>query len=294
MSIGVCAVVVTYHPDNDFARHISAVRAQVDGLVVVDNKSTDAERLRLRELARYYSFTLLENPSNLGLGTALNRGIRWAVASRKFENVLLLDQDSEVSGDFVDALVLRLRQHHASDRVAIVAPRICDRNTGSMVGPTATIKGRYLVAQTSGSLMPIAVFESEGWFREDLFIDGVDYEYCLRVVTAGWSISYCPEAVLSHAPGNSCRHVIWGLDLCTTMNYSALRHYYLTRNCVWIMRRYWKLYPRWCAKLILGILKDKAKVVVFEENWRTKLMLSLCGFKDALHGRLGKRQQAST
>jgi rhamnosyltransferase len=287
MSPSVCAVVVTYHPGREFAEHVPILRSQVGGLVVVDNRSSDAERMWLRELAAHQSFTLLENSTNAGIGAALNAGIRWAV-SAGFEYVLLLDQDSETDETFVASLISRFREHSASDRVAVVAPQLLNRNTQGRDGPWG-VSNRYLVAQTSGSLMPIAVFASEGWFREDLFIDYVDYEYCLRAVTAGWSISYCAEALLRHQPGNSQRHTFHGLYLGTTTNYSALRHYYSTRNGTWLMLWYRKYYPRWCAKNAFLMLKEKIKVVVFENHCQAKLRSSLQGLLDALRGKLGKR-----
>lgn len=290
MSTRVCAVVVTYHPDKDFARHVAGLRSQVDGLVVVDNRSSDSERVWLRQLAQRYSFALLENPSNLGTGAALNRGIRWAAGRGGFEWVVLLDQDSEATEGFVAALVTRLQRHPAPDRVAVVAPRIYNRNIGSTDGPRGT-GDQYLVVQTSGSLMPISVFSSVGWFREDLFIDGPDCEYCLRAVSAGWSILYCDDAVLSHVPGNACRREFCGRYLVTTMNYSPVRHYYSTRNRVWIMRQYGRRYPRFCARMGFDILREKTRVLLFEEGWRAKLKLSLVGCRDALQGKLGKRQQ---
>jgi rhamnosyltransferase len=285
----VCAIIVTYNPDDDFAHRVSVLRSQVDPVVVVDNKSTEPKQAVLRQLAQHYSFTLLENPDNLGIGTALNRGIHWALA-QGFEYLILFDQDSEITEGFVAALVSQCRRH-LHERVAVVAPQLYNRNTGARDGPRGTSKDGYLVSQTSGSLMPAAVFRSEGWFREDLFIDYVDYEYCLRVVNAGWRILYCQEALLSHSPGQSCRHVFWGIYLGTTMNYSALRHYYSTRNGVWVLRQYWKRYPRWCAGQALDILKNKTKVLVFEKNWRAKLESSLCGLRDGLKGNLGKRQE---
>jgi rhamnosyltransferase len=288
MSDHVCAVIVTFHPDQDFAQHIAILRPQVGGLVVVDNRSNDTELALLRELAERYSFRLLENPDNLGLGAALNRGVQWAAADGRFRYVVLFDQDSEASDGFVGALLSHLQKHPARDRIAVAAPRIYNRNTKSTDGPKEVRGGRYLVAQTSGSLMPLSVFNAEGWFLEELFIDYVDYEYCLRAVTAGWVILYCEEAVLSHVPGNSRRHTLFGLYLGTTGNYNPMRHYYLVRNGMWVLRKYWKRHGMWCAKQALLILKELTKVFLFEENRPAKLGFAAQGFKDALQGKLGK------
>lgn len=286
----VCGVVVTYHPPEDLAQHMALLREQVGGLVVVDNKSSDGELAWLRKLAERHSFTLLENPDNLGIGTALNRGIRWAVAQGRFRYVALFDQDSEVHTGFVDALVFCLERHPSSARVAVAAPRIRIRNTGAVDGPRGSGKDNYLVAQTSGSLMPLRVFDAQGFFNEELFIDYVDYEYCLRAVTAGWIVLCCQDATLSHSPGNARRHSFHGLHLGTSMNYSPLRHYYSTRNGLWVIGQYWRRQPQWCAQQAFLMLKEKMKLLIFEKDRRAKLRLSMRGLRDAVRSSLGKRQ----
>jgi rhamnosyltransferase len=116
----------------------------------------------------------------------------------------------------------------------------------------------------------------------------VDYEYCLRAVTAGWVILHCEDAVLSHVPGNSRRHSLFGFYLGTTANYNPIRHYYLMRNGMWVLRRYWKRHSLWCAKQALLILKELTKVFIFEENRRAKFGFAVQGLTDARQGKLGK------
>ena len=52
-----------------------------------------------------------------------------------------------------------------------------------------------MVAITSGSLMPVEIFDRCGWFEEDLIIDRVDDEYCLRVRSMGYTIALCRGGV---------------------------------------------------------------------------------------------------
>jgi rhamnosyltransferase len=283
----ICAIIVTYHPDEELKERIAALRPQVGRLVLVDNKSSESELIRLRDLSRFYAFTLLENSENLGIGSALNRGIRWAKQA-SFRFVALFDQDSEVTEGFIEALVACIERHPSSEKIAVAAPRLFARDTGTIDAPFGH-RAERKVAQTSGSLMPLRVFDSQGWFNEDLFIDYVDYEYCLRVTAAGWIVLRCDEAVLRHAPGNSRRHYFLGLYAGTTANYSPYRHYYSTRNAVWVITEYWKTHPAWCAGEAFRVLKEKIKLCVWERNRRTKVALSLRGLEDGLNGKLGKR-----
>ena len=49
-------------------------------VVVVDNFSTDAERLTIRELSAERGWHLVEMPDNDGFGAGVNAGVRAAVA----------------------------------------------------------------------------------------------------------------------------------------------------------------------------------------------------------------------
>ena len=285
----VCAIIVTYHPDEDLAQHITVLLKQVDGLVVVDNLSSEAELVHIRELARQHSFTLLENEDNLGIGTALNRGIQWVASHGAFTHVALFDQDSEIGENFFSSMFTLLANHPTPEKVGIVASRITNKNTGASDGPRRGARGNYLVAQTSGSLMPLEVFRAEGGFKEDLFIDYVDFEYCLRIISDGWLIEYCDAAVLLHVPGDSNSHSLFGFHLGTSLNYSPLRTYYSMRNGAWVMREYWNKQPEWCRGQVIRVLKGRLRVILFEHNRTSKLMASARGLKDGLRGELGKR-----
>ena len=94
----VCAIVVTYHPDRDIADRLERILAQVDATFVVDNGSSDAELRMLRDAAAGRAVTLLCNHENLGVATALNVGVRRALADG-FTWALLLDQDTDADPD---------------------------------------------------------------------------------------------------------------------------------------------------------------------------------------------------
>src|SRR5258708_30886419 len=71
----VCAVVVTYHPDQDFPARLRRIVPQVAATFIVDNGSSDAEMNMLRRIAGG-AVTLVCNLQNLGGAPALNLGAR--------------------------------------------------------------------------------------------------------------------------------------------------------------------------------------------------------------------------
>ncbi|HLH05641.1 MAG TPA: glycosyltransferase [Terriglobales bacterium] len=88
----VCAILVTYFPDDDFCARLSAVQSQVSRIVIVDNSASDQVAVRLQQLCAH-SVVLLENNANLGLAAGLNRGVAWA-RKAGYRWAFLLDQDT--------------------------------------------------------------------------------------------------------------------------------------------------------------------------------------------------------
>jgi len=287
MNAEVCAAIVTYHPHAELKHAIEILRPQVGHLVVVDNHSSAAAVEELRILVENYGFSLIENPDNYGIGAALNQSIAWAKEHTECEFILFFDQDSFTSESFVAEMVAEYRRHAESERIFLVIPRIVHRRTG-VTCPHPRSQGKHLVAQTSGSLTPIQVFADEGFYREDLFIDLVDYEFCLRVAAHGWRIVSCQAAVLYHEPGNVKQISVLGILRVTTSNYSPLRKYYAMRNGIWTIKKYGLLYRGWAIDHAYAMLKDVARTLLFEGNRSATILMWLRAVMDVLRSRLGR------
>jgi len=283
---GICAVVVTFRPQAVVWGNLAKVRGQVEMLVVVDNGSPPELLVPLHALPADAGFILIENKVNLGIAAALNAGVRWAKA-RGFEYVVLFDQDSTVTDGFIKTMLATYESHPKRDRVAIVTPSQVERITGQTRGQECAKDGGPLVAITSGSLMPTAIFDQCGWFEEQLIIDGVDHEYCFRVRALGYTLAQCREALLLVAVGSLRCHEVLGLKIMAK-HYSARRRYYITRNRLVIVGRFWKEHPAWCYRQLRDVVQDTIKVICFEEQRSTKLRSTVRGIHDAFSGRMRK------
>jgi len=281
-----CAVVITFCPQTAVLDNLAAVRPQVEGLVVVDNGSPAELLVPLRAAARELDFTLIENETNLGIAAALNTGVRWA-KEKGFQYVALFDQDSTVTTGFCEAMLAQYRSHPERDRVAVVTPSQVERSTGRARGHRFAKDGSPLIAITSGSLMPVGIFDRCGWFQEELIIDCVDHEYCLRARSQGYTIAECRQAVLLVAVGSTTSHKTLGLAI-SARHYSARRRYYLTRNRLVVIRRFWRQQPAWCCRTLRDIVQDAIKVVLVEKDSWSKLAYTARGVYDALSGRMGR------
>lgn len=283
----VCGIVVTFHPRPEDLENIAKLRPQVQGLAVVDNGSSEEKRNLLRIASRECDFTLIENGGNLGIATALNIGVKWA-QSEGYDWVALFDQDSTPPPAFIDTMLRAYDTSCRRDRIALLVPRYIDSRRGIPLSATYTDNGSLQVAMTSGSLMPISIVCQEGWFEDRLFIEVVDYEYCLRLRSSGYLVEECTEAVLRHAPANFTVCRLNGLRLFSTSNYSAGRRYYRGRNTVWMIRKYWIRYPTFFLRMLSDSLKDVVKILLAENDKRRKVYHMVLGVRDGLLGKMGK------
>lgn len=250
---GLAVVTVTFHPDLAvLARQMAALPVQALW-VVVDNASSAEQVLALKALvASRANSRLLECSSNLGLSAALNAGA--ALAGEMDPAIafyLLMDQDSEPADDAIDLLVqgfLHLEQQGV--RVGCVGPRLVDDITGLQHGFHSMEGWRWvrrypLVGDKpvvcanlngSGTLMRRSLFESLGKLDEGFFIDHIDTDWAFRVSAAGYGLFGLPEAVFAHRMGDSSFR-FWLFGWKVWPQRSPLRHYYLFRNAVRLLRR---------------------------------------------------------
>lgn len=283
----VCAVIVTFHPDPDVEENLSKLRQQIQGLVVVDNGSPVEAIDRLRSVSQQLDFELVENGENLGIGAALNTGICWAEANA-FEWVILFDQDSAVTEGFMEAMLRAFEDISKRDRLGILVPRYVDKRSGIPLPQDAAASGGLETAMTSGSLMRVSTFREHGLFEEELFIDSVDSEYSLRLRKSGYLIEECKEAVLLHSPGDPTVIRVRGIRLFQTANYSALRRYYQDRNRIWMTRKYWRVFPKFCLRLYRDSFKEHIKIILGESQKWSKCYYAGLGIFDGLRGHMGK------
>jgi rhamnosyltransferase len=282
-----CAVISTFHPAPAALENLAKVRLQVEGLVVVDNGSSASSLAPFRAAMRELKFTLIENGANLGIAAALNTGVQWA-KSRGFDRVVLFDQDSTVTPGFMGAMRSTYEGHPRQAEIAIVMPRYMNRE-GEDVSWSQFMApdGAPLEVMTSGSFIPVSIFDSCGGFREEFFIDQVDHEFAFRVRECGFIVVVSEESFLIHTPGSPREHSFLGVMRFKATHHNAMRRYYMTRNGIVMVRRYWKSHPVWCRSVAKALLMLPIQVVLAERQKWKKLRNILLGTVDALRDRLG-------
>jgi len=216
----VCAIAVTYYPDSEFPARLSRILRQVSALVIVDNGSGEAEIKMLRELAANPSITLVLNLDNLGIATALNIGIQRAT-TLGFAWVLLLDQDTLLSSEYLTEMLDATDALASMDEVGAVVPKlwagtrlyspdapflfqIRQQFTNENFAVDEKVIGMVtqpLTAYNSGAALRVSTMEEIGGFPEDFWLDYLDHAVFQQLQLHGhrlWVMRTVLQQNLSH------------------------------------------------------------------------------------------------
>jgi rhamnosyltransferase len=285
----VVAVIVTLGPDRDVIHHVETLIGCVLRVVVVDNGSGAEAASVLDSTAALSSADVIRNPANLGIARALNQGAQVAVEAGA-DWLLTLDQDAEPTDEIVSIAGRTFDAYPDRDRIAVIGSTSFEASRAGWVREKS--RGQPWVETaiviTAGSFVSMAAFRDIGGYREELFIDYVDTEFCLRARARGYRVLASRAPAMTHRIGQPTERRI-GLRAVHPTNHSAFRRYYITRNRFFVWRRYWRTEPRFVAKDILAAHKELVKLVLFERDRRAKIRAMAAGLRDGLRSVSGRR-----
>jgi rhamnosyltransferase len=301
MSEKTGAVFVTFNPDKEVINNLLQILSQVDYVVIVDNASSPVSLFEIESLqSQNTKIHLIKNDKNLGIATALNQGCN-ALIGEHCQYAFLLDQDSYVS----DGIIISLTNiFDKFESCAIASPNILPKNISEnnpnykssyMVKSKGIIFSRenlesrplqVLFNITSGSLVKLDVWKEVGGFWDELFIDGVDNEFGLRVNNFNYQIIIDNKSVLHQEYGELKVKKVLGKCFYPT-NHSPNRHYYMTRNRLKVWKRYYRLYPYYIVWDLLAFSNAAFKILCFEQRRVEKFKFILKGIKDGILGKGG-------
>jgi len=291
MENNVCCIIVTYNIGIKFYECFNAIINQVEKVVIVDNCSNKETLNVLKNIKQTNNVMILYNNKNMGIATALNQGVRYAL-DNKYEWVLTMDNDSQATDNMVEVMLSCYETCLKSEESIVgIFPEYINRNTEKDIKFCKSTFGNYkyneiVFDNTSGNLVKSDVFTKVGFFKEELFIDSVDHDFCLRVKEAGKKMIKVNNAKLYHNLGNMRVYNFLGLKI-NCSNHSALRRYYITRNRCYIRRRYKNNsdYMRYDRKTLIN---ENLKIIFFESDKLRKMRMCIKGYKDFKNDKYGE------
>ena len=275
--IKIASVVVLYNPSQENINNISLYKKEVDRIYIVDNTDDNIKRINNTQKLKY-----IKLGENKGIAYALNIGAKKAIEDG-YKWLLTMDQDSKMTED----IIVKMKDFLIStkeENIGLISPY---QDIDSKEDNISEDIEDMIEVMTSGNIINLDAYKKIGGFKDWLFIDCVDTDYCMNLHKHGYKVLRLNRIVMKHELGNLVVHKLFNKEY-PCYNHNPIRRYYIVRNNLYINSLYKNLYPEYCKRL-LRIQKGQVKrIIVFEKNKFQKLRMMYKGYRDYKKGIKGK------
>ena len=279
----IAAAVILYYPDENVIENISSYFNSVETLYLVDNTEIPS-KLITENLKCFTGVVYIHDGENKGIAARLNNVGDLAVKDG-YDWLLTMDQDSSFEDKTFTNYLNCLGSFEKKEKVSMFGinhiKELDDLDICNAVNVNHLI--------TSGSVLNLQLMNEIGAFDEKLFIDEVDFEYCLRSVVKGFSIIQFANIFLTHNLGQTSQHRSFKTSKLTPrVLHSPVRIYYMTRNFLYVQSKYAKTFPGE-INLRRKVLFNRFKNNILYNRQRFAVMRKIArGFLDYRKKRMGK------
>lgn len=281
--VKTAAVVILYYPEQSFDENIKSYIDYVGKFYLIDN--SEHKSFNLQSLSAYQSkIIIIHDRLNHGIAKRLNQACDLAI-KEGFEFLLTMDQDS-----CFDELTFKnyLNCIAAYQDKTIVS--MFGINHEKQLTSESCISKKTNTLITSGSIINLSAYKIIGSFDENLFIDFVDTEYCFRSIQKGYDVIEFPNIFMHHQIGETTKHRSFkNIKLSNRSIHSATRLYYMTRNFLYLNKKYNSQFKEELSiykKDLLTRIKNK----LLYQNNRYKILNHLIkAFSDYRNNKMGKQ-----
>ena len=234
------AVIVLYYPNlKEILSTVESLSPQLQNICLIDNTPE-------QDIA--YEFTHLENvyyiplKINMGIASAQNIGIKYYV-EKNYDFILFCDQDSSAQKNIVSELLhdyIKLKE--VGKNIGLIGPLPINKKTNKpyhnkrkIIGHCSIENNLFIECQSiisSFSLVPVLLFKQIGMYKEELFIDFVDNEWCFRLKKIKNLSAYISTRLINqHELGKSKKFLVFNISIS-----SPFRIYFQFRNYLWLRK----------------------------------------------------------
>ena len=285
----LAGVVVLYNPSDDVMDNIKSYLNSLEVLYAVDNSSCDNSEKFKHKKIKYIS-----NGKNLGVAKALNIGAKEAIKNG-FDFLLTMDQDSKFENDTVNQMLKFLKNAKENKFIEeIIATKYEDIGLISPYHKTVITKDVIakgiempINVMTSGNIINLKAYKEVGGFKDWLFIDAVDFEYCLNLRKHNYEIVRLNYLTLSHNLGNPIEKKILSKRIYS-LNHRPERRYYMVRNIHYLNDMYKNDFPDYCHIELMRRWTEFVKIILCEKEKIKKIKAMFRGYIDYKKGIKGE------
>jgi len=277
----IAGLVVLFNPDHSVIDNILSYIKQISVLYVIDNSELCNTNI-VETIKSFNNTKYISNGENIGIARALNIGAENSIKDG-FNFLFTFDQDSKATPEMIEIMVSYLDENDYSN-IGILSP--FQDNKGYKNPPNKKVTKVSNIA-TSGNLLNLDAYTKVGPFLDELFIDYVDVEYCLRLNSSGFKVIRLNDAILIHNLGNIVKRRFLFRKVAVT-NHSPLRLYYRTRNRFYVLRKYKYKFPLFSIYNFFRLFMETLKVVCFESERIEKIRMMVKGYSHYKKNNFGK------
>jgi len=253
----ITPIVVTFNPNISRLAKLLVSLTNFNNVKLVDNGSININELK-QLIQEHGNVQALFLSLNSGLAEAQNKAIN-LIEKKGSESrfIILFDQDSVPVENCIDVLYGYAKELvNQGEKLGVIGPALLDSFSDSRFGFIKNGKRFYKEEaennifecdgiNSSGSLIPLTVWQELGGNNDELFIDHVETDWCFRARAAGYTCYGTFDALLSHSMGESTLKY-WLFGWRTMPDRTPNRHYYLFRNSIFLQQqdyvpRSWKI-----------------------------------------------------
>ena len=303
----VAAYITAYQDIEALNKTITAIQKQsytVSEILIVDN----SEKAIISE-KNYQNIIVEFHPENIGVDGGINIAIKWAI-QKEYDFLWLFDQDSQPVENNLEILLTKYQELSTKNHnIGIIAPKILDINTLQefpgyifqdykfIPKPEYSKIDNYYTCDgviTSGSLVNMSAAKAVQLPRRDLFLDAVDYAYCMNFRSQAYEVIVVKNTSMQHRLGNysQVKDRLFNInDGIITFTCLPSRYYYACRNHTYFeTRQSNKRMLHFCLLHRLKVLINMIiRVIRYEPNFvLLKVWACTLGTFDGFRGRLGK------
>ena len=208
-------VIVTFNNEDHIASCITSLNyiKQKKEIIVFDNNSSDST---IEALKKFKGIKVIENPVNLGFGSAVNNAAKIASG----DNLLILNPDTALRNENYQYLTEKL---NINEKIGAIGVKMWTKGKHAVsVGYFPKLSNIFFLRnllnhkslsfkrvtkvdwiQGSFLLMRKKVFLDIGGFSRNIFLYGEDIDLCYRLADKRYDVIYEPDFSYDHIGGFS-------------------------------------------------------------------------------------------
>lgn len=267
--------VILYEPPKNIFQNIQSYIDQLDHLYIFDNST--ASHIEIPKNISQKS-TYFHSGKNEGISKRLNQALVEATKD-KYEMLLTMDQDSSFEQGDLEKYKTIAYTHPDFGNIAMFGIRYYPLKQNDDKAPAYN---KLLI--TSGGLLNIEIANKLGGFDENLFIDGVDTDFCLKAFQGNYKTVLIRELSLKHELGEEKTTRTLLLKKEKRKFHQPTRLYYIIRNHLYLRNKYPHQLTYLKHKIVLNEIKN---CLLYANNFIQYIRAILKSIYDFKKGKFG-------